>query len=92
MTIWHETKARSILKTLTMKLLEILTSSLICYLIFGDILIALGLPILLEGIQTILYFIHERMWSLISWGEKKCKDCHFKKYHEKRKKAGLHHD
>lgn len=90
----HETKRRSIVKAITMKILEILTSGLICYFVFGEPIIYLGLPCLLEIAQLLGYFFHEQAWSRIHWGRinEECEVCHFKDFHEKRKKSGKSHD
>lgn len=69
-----DSKKRSIVKALTSKLLEISISAGALQVIFEQPFISLGLPSLLEGLQMIGYYLHERIWSKVSWGNG-CENC-----------------
>lgn len=70
----QDSKKRSILKTLTSKLIEIAISAGALQIIFGQPLVSLGLPTLLEGLQMIGYYVHERVWNKVGWGNG-CEEC-----------------
>jgi uncharacterized membrane protein len=70
----QDSKKRSILKTLTSKLVEIAISAGALQIIFGQPLVSLGLPTLLEGLQMISYYFHERLWNKVRWGNG-CEQC-----------------
>lgn len=84
-------RKRSLIKTITSKLGEITVSGIILQVLFGEPFISIGLPILLEIAQMVWYFFHERIWERIEWGSA-CKECHYKEFHERRRKAGKSHD
>lgn len=74
----QDSKKRSILKTLTSKLVEIAISAGALQIIFGQPFISLGLPTLLEGLQMIGYYVHERVWNKVSWGNG-CEQCKWRR-------------
>jgi uncharacterized membrane protein len=63
-----ETNKRSIVKTVTWRITGSTATFLIAYLMTGDLSIAgvIGITQLISN--TILYYIHERIWNLIKWG------------------------
>lgn len=92
--MWQENKEekkRSLVKTITSKIMEISISAIVLQLIFGIPVISISLPFLLEGLQMIGYYIHERIWTRIKWGYP-CEECHYKEFHERRRKEGKSHD
>lgn len=72
-----ESKKRSIVKTLTSKLVEIGISAGALQIIFKQPVVSVGLPTLLEGLQMIGYYFHERIWNKVSWGNG-CANCKWK--------------
>jgi uncharacterized membrane protein len=86
-----ETTLRSVIKLITFKITEIVISGLIIWIATHDYYFAVGLPLLIEGIQAVAIFFVERGWTHIEWG-KECKNCHYYCYHEKRKTEGKTHD
>lgn len=79
------------MKLITFKITEVIISGLLILLITHDYGFAIGLPLLIEGIQAIAIFFVERGWNKIEWG-KQCKECHYYCFHEKREKEGKTHD
>ncbi len=68
--MFHETTTRSILKTLSWRLLATLTTVLLVYIFTGKV----GMAFTIGGIEIILkmllYFLHERAWDKTSFGRK----------------------
>lgn len=86
-----EERKRSIAKMITTKIGEITISAAILQLIFGQPLVSLGLPFLLEVVQMGWYYLHERIWSKIAWATHQCESCHYRDYHEERRHRGFTH-
>lgn len=63
-----ETNKRSLVKTITWRLTGSAATFLIAYIIIGDISAAGIIGILQIVINTVLYYIHERVWNLFNWG------------------------
>ena len=65
-----ETATRSIVKSITYRVLIIISVFIVTFLTTGK----LDTTLQITGITTItgiiIYFIHERVWSLIKWGRK----------------------
>lgn len=65
----HETNMRSVVKSITFRILATVTTIILVYIFFGRLDLAAligGLEIL---IKLILYFFHERIWNRVSWGK-----------------------
>ena len=59
---------RSLVKTITWRITGSGATFLISYLISGNLTIAGTIAVIQVVANTLLYFIHERMWNRISWG------------------------
>jgi len=86
-----EKRRRSVLKVITMKITEITISGVVLQIIFNQPIVSMGLPFVLEGLQTGAYYLHERIWAKIAYG-KECEECHYKDFHDKERKEGRKHD
>ncbi len=64
----NDNKARSLVKTVTWRITGSGTTFLIAFLIVGDFSISSGIAITQLILNTILYYIHERIWNIIKWG------------------------
>lgn len=64
----NDTNARSVVKTLTWRLTGSSATFLIAYLMTGNFAVSgiIGLTQLVSN--TVLYYIHERIWNRILWG------------------------
>ncbi len=62
---------RSVAKSITFWILVMLTDGLIIYAITKEVSLALGIIVLSNIPSTIIYYIHERAWHKIQWGETK---------------------
>ena len=61
-------KKRSLVKSLTWRIIAILTTFISIYIITGKLEFALQGTILTNTINFILYYAHERGWNNIQWG------------------------
>ena len=64
-----ETSTRSLVKTVTWRLTGSGATFLISYLMTGNLSVASSIALIQLTSNTILYFIHERVWNKISWGK-----------------------
>ena len=65
-----ETSARSIVKTITWRVIGTAATGAVAFIMTGDISAASAIASLQFFTNTFLYFIHERVWNIISWGKK----------------------
>lgn len=62
-----ETSTRSIVKTLSWRFTGSFSTFLISYLVSGSLSISGTIAVIQLTANTILYYIHERLWNRISW-------------------------
>jgi adenylylsulfate kinase len=65
----EETLRRSIVKTISYRVVIIILDFTIIYLFTGKIKVALGFMIVSNIYTTVGYFFHERIWDKIKWGK-----------------------
>ena len=63
-----DTHKRTIIKTITWRLIATLTTVVVIYLWIGDLSIALGSGLVANAFKTIFYYVHERMWNRSDFG------------------------
>lgn len=63
-------KKRSLVKSLTWRVIAILTTFISIYIITGKLEFALQGTVLTNTINFILYYAHERGWNYVQWGRK----------------------
>ena len=63
-----ESSARSIAKTVSWRITGSTATFAISYLVLGDIAISSTIAVIQLIFNTVLYFIHERIWNKIKWG------------------------
>ena len=67
----NERKKRSILKSVSYRIICIISQSIVTY-IFTQNLLQVGMIVLVfQSIQTLLYYLHERAWNKVRWGAEK---------------------
>lgn len=64
----HDTTVRSLAKTITWRITGTGATFVISYAIVGDISISSSIAAIQLTFNTVLYFIHERVWGKIKWG------------------------
>lgn len=65
----EETLQRTVVKTISYRLVILLLDFTSIYLFTGKIRIAFGFMIVSNIYTTIGYFFHERIWDKIKWGK-----------------------
>ena len=65
----EETLPRSIIKTVSYRMVILILDFTCIYLFTGQIKVAIGFTIVSNLYATIGYFIHERIWDKIKWGK-----------------------
>ena len=65
-----ETGVRSLVKTISWRITGSLATMLITYIVVGDLTVAGSVAVIQMVFNTLLYFIHERIWNKIQWGRK----------------------
>jgi uncharacterized membrane protein len=63
-----ETGTRSLVKTISWRLTGTCATFFISYLILGSFSIASTIALVQLITNTILYYLHERVWNRIKWG------------------------
>ncbi len=63
-----ETKTRTILKTVTWRVLATCTTMLLVYLFTKRLTLSLGIGAVEVTIKMLIYFLHERLWLKIKLG------------------------
>jgi uncharacterized membrane protein len=62
---------RSLVKTITYRIFIVISTFIITFWITGRIDLTLWVTITANLTNTVLYFIHERIWNHIHWGKTK---------------------
>ena len=63
-------KSRSFIKSLTWRVVAIVTTFISIYIVTRTLEFALKGTILTNAINFILYYAHERGWNKVQWGRK----------------------
>ena len=66
-----DTHKRTILKTITWRLVATLTTMVLVFIFTGSFIISIGIGALEVVTKIILYYLHERLWNLASFGQQK---------------------
>jgi uncharacterized membrane protein len=64
-----DSNARSIVKTVSWRLTGSGATFLVSYLITGNFNMAGTIALIQLTTNTILYYVHERIWNKINWGK-----------------------
>lgn len=64
-----ETHKRSLVKTITWRIIGSTSASIIAYTITGSIEVSSAIGAIHLVINTILYWMHERFWNKLGWGK-----------------------
>ncbi len=62
-------KKRSLAKSLTWRVIAIVSTFAIGYVLTGSLAFAASLTLISNVINFVLYYLHERVWLKIEWGK-----------------------
>ncbi len=65
-----ESKKRTLTKTITYRILIIITDIIVLYLLTGSTDLTLTFVIASNAVTAVQYYFHERVWNGISWGRR----------------------
>jgi len=65
----NDSNARSLAKTISWRITGSSATFLISYILSGDFVIAGSIALTQIVANTILYFVHERIWNKVDWGK-----------------------
>ena len=68
--MFKETNLRTVIKTISWRLLATITTMILVYLFTEDIKKAVAIGILEVFLKLLFYYVHERGWNLINFGKK----------------------
>ncbi len=71
--MYKETKTRSIVKTISWRILATLTTITLVYIFIGDVSVAVSVGAIEVFLKMLVYFLHERAWDKIKFGRKEIK-------------------
>ena len=66
---YSEKPVRSILKSISWRMIGTIDTILISWLITGEVTLALSIGIIELFTKMVLYFFHERLWNAVKWGK-----------------------
>lgn len=66
-----ETHARSVMKALSWRIVATLTTVVLVFAFTGSFVISFGVGALEFLLKILVYYLHERVWNMISYGRKK---------------------
>lgn len=65
---FHETHKRTLVKTITWRVIATITTVVIIYAYTKNVSIALASGLVANALKTIFYYVHERVWNRIKFG------------------------
>lgn len=66
-----ESRKRSVVKSIIWRLIATTVTILLAYVWFGEWGSSISLGLTANGIKTILYYLHERLWDRTEFGRRK---------------------
>ncbi len=63
-----DSRKRSIAKSITYRIICIISLSTITYLITRDLQEMTVIVVIFQSLQILLYYLHERSWNMVKWG------------------------
>ena len=66
--MFHEKHSRTIIKSITWRIIAFLSSVIVLYIIIGDLKTSINHSLIIHLVKAVLYYIHERTWNLSNFG------------------------
>lgn len=63
-----QARSRAIVKTLLYRLVMVVITVVVAFVVTGDTVAALNIGIVSNAIKTVTYYTYERAWDRVSWG------------------------
>ena len=63
-----DTSRRSLVKTVSWRITGSTATFAISYAVLGDVAVSSTIAVIQLTFNTLLYFVHERIWNNIHWG------------------------
>ncbi len=63
-----DARARSVVKSVTFRVIVVISDLVVIFLITHRVDQTIALTILTNIASTVLYYLHERVWNVVSWG------------------------
>ena len=63
-----EDRKRSIAKAISYRIICIISLAIVTYVFTGDLVQMTGIVVVFQSIQTVIYYLHERLWERTQWG------------------------
>jgi uncharacterized membrane protein len=63
-----QARRRAVVKTALYRLVMVLVSITVAYLVVGDVSDALSIGLLTNVVKTMTYYSYERLWDRVAWG------------------------
>ena len=63
-----QARRRAVVKTAFDRVMMVLVSIVVAYLVVGDVSDALSIGLLTNVVKTMTYYSYERLWDRIAWG------------------------
>lgn len=70
---FKETKERSVVKSVTFRILVIISDLVVIYILTRKITDTIAITIFTNVASTVFYFLHERLWNNITWGRQRAR-------------------
>jgi len=67
----RETHSRTVMKTVSWRVVATVTTMAIVYIFTGEFLLSLGVGAVEVIAKILFYYLHERAWEMVSWGKAK---------------------
>ena len=64
-----ETRKRSLVKSITWRIICIVVSIVTAYLLTGRFDLSVAIGTIYNAITMVLYYFHERFWNIFEWGK-----------------------
>jgi len=65
----QDTTRRTVVKTISWRIAGSASTFSISYLILGNLTISSTIAVIQLTLNTVLYYIHERIWNKVNWGK-----------------------
>jgi uncharacterized membrane protein len=69
--VMTETRKRSVVKSLSWRIICIIVSIITAYFLTGKLDVSVAIGTVYNAITMILYYFHERFWNMLEWEKRK---------------------